>query len=134
MRRLYFPVAALAAITMAATPASAVTTTALTTVNIVKPVSLSWLQNMDFGTLTFASFTGTRTITISRTGALTCAIDIVCSGVTKQARFNVQGTNKLVVLLSYSGGTLTSPADTTSIPFTRVKTLLCDPGFISDLT
>ena len=50
---------------------------------------------MDFGTLTFAGFTGTRTIALSRLGVLTCAADIVCSGVRKQARFNLTGTNKM---------------------------------------
>jgi hypothetical protein len=79
-------------------------------------VSIVKLQDMDFGTLTFAGFTGTRTITVSRAGALTCATDIVCSGAAKQARFNIQGTNRMVVLLTYSGGTLSNGVD--SIPFT----------------
>jgi spore coat protein U-like protein len=99
-----------------ATPAVAATTSATTTVNVVRPVSIAKLQDMDFGTLTFAGFTGTRTITVSRTGALTCATDIVCSGVPRHARFNIQGTNKMVVLLTYSGGTLSNGVD--SIPFT----------------
>ena len=115
MRRLTCSLIAIAAVA-AASPTSAASTTAGTTVNVVRPVSLKMLQDMDFGTLTFASFTGTRTIAVSRTGALTCTVDIVCSGVAKQARFNVQGSNKLVVLLSYSGGTLWNGAD--SIPFT----------------
>lgn len=107
--------AAMATIVLA-TPAAAAQTTAVTTVNVIRPVSISKLQDMDFGTLTFAGFTGTRTITLSRAGGLTCAADIVCSGVPKQARFNVQGTNKMVVLLTYSGGTLSNGVD--SIPFT----------------
>lgn len=115
MRRFSCSPAVLAAL-IAATPATAATTTAVTTVNVVRPVSVSKIQDMDFGTLTFAGFTGTRTIALSRTGALTCAIDIVCSGVAKQARFNSQGTNKLVVLLTYSGGNLSNGTDT--IPFT----------------
>ncbi len=106
----------MAMLAAAATPASAASISAVTSVNVVKPVSLSKLQDLDFGTLTFAGFTGTRTIVISRLGAVTCAADIVCSGVAKQARFNVQGTNKLTVLLTYSGGTLTNGTD--SIPFT----------------
>jgi spore coat protein U-like protein len=99
-----------------AMPAGAATTTSTTTVNVIKPVSIVKLQDMDFGTLTFAGFTGTRTITVSRAGALTCATDIVCSGAAKQARFNIQGTNRMVVLLTYSGGTLSNGVD--SIPFT----------------
>ena len=72
----------------AATPAAAAQITAVTSVNVVKPVALAKLQDMDFGTLTFAGFTGSRTITLSRLGAITCATDIVCSGATTQARFN----------------------------------------------
>ena len=116
MRRSHFPLAAILAVTAFASPATAAQTTAVTTVNVVRPVSLSKLQDMDFGTLTFAGFTGTRTIVLSRAGAITCAADIVCSGVGKQARFNVQGTNKMTVLFTYTGGTLSNGTD--SIPFT----------------
>lgn len=104
------------AIASAAVPASAAQVSATTSVNVVKPVSLTKLQDLDLGTLTFSSFTGTRTIVLSRAGVVTCATDIVCSGVTKAARFNVQGTNRLVVLLTISGGTLSNGVD--SIPFT----------------
>ena len=106
----------LSSLTALATPAAAVSVTATTSVNIIKPVSISKIQDMDFGTLTFGGFTGTRTIVLSRAGAVTCAIDIVCSGVAKQARFNVQGTNKLVVLLTYSATTLSNGTD--SLPLT----------------
>lgn len=112
------PSFALAALIVAAsnvTPAAAASTTAVTTVNVVKPVSLLKLQDMDFGTLTFAGFTGTRSIVLSRLGVITCDADIVCSGATRQARFNVQGTNRLTVLFTYTGGTLTNGTD--SIPF-----------------
>ncbi len=115
MARVRFLFAALATVATFATPAYAAQIAAVTSVNVVKPVSISKLQDMDFGTLTYSSFTGTRTIVLSRAGALTCAADIVCSGVPKQARFNVQGTNKLTVLLSYTGGALSNGTD--SIPF-----------------
>ena len=115
MTRIRFCLAALATVAAFATPAHAAQISAVTAVNVVKPVSLSKLQDLDFGTLTYSSFTGTRTIVLSRAGALTCAADIVCSGVPKQARFNVQGTNKLTVLLSYTGGSLSNGTD--SIPF-----------------
>jgi Domain of unknown function (DUF4402) len=112
MRSIHCTLAALVAATSLATPAAAVVTTAVTTVNVVKPVSISKIQDMDFGTLTFAGLTANRTIALSRVGAVTCTVEIVCSGVTKQARFNVQGTNKLVVLLTYAGGNLSNGSDT----------------------
>lgn len=99
-----------------ASPALSAQTTAVTSVNVVKPVTLAKLQDMDFGTLTFAGFTGTRTIALSRLGVVTCAADIVCSGTAKQARFNITGSKKLTVLLTYTDGTLSNGTD--SIPFT----------------
>ena len=115
LRLRLFLAATVTAVTLAS-PATAAITTAVTSVKVVKPVSLSKLQDMDFGTLTFAAFTGTRTIALSRLGAVTCAVDIVCSGVPKQARFNLQGSNNSTVLLTYTGGTLSNGID--SIPFT----------------
>ena len=115
MRRLA-PAFLYLAAAFAAAPASAAQTTAVASVKVVKPVSLSKLQDLDFGTLTIAGFTGVRTITLSRAGVITCAAEIVCSGVTRQARFNVQGTNQQVVLLTYSPATLSNGVD--SIPFT----------------
>lgn len=116
MTRICFHVVALALAALIATPAAAAQVTAAASVNVVKPVSLTKLQDLDFGTLTYASFTGTRNIVLSRAGALTCAADIVCSGATRAARFNVQGTNRLTVLISVTGGTLSNGTD--SIPFT----------------
>jgi Mat/Ecp fimbriae major subunit len=116
MRRLSVLLAVVAVTSAIASPARAANISAVTSVNVIKPVSLSKVQDMDFGTLTFAGFTGTRTIVLSRLGAITCAADIVCSGAPKQARFNVQGSNNQTVLLTYSGGTLSNGID--SIPFT----------------
>lgn len=99
-----------------ASPAVAAQTTAVTTVKVVKPVLLAKLQDMDFGTLGFGTFTGNRTIVLSQAGVITCAVDVLCSGVSKQARFNLKGSNNLVVLLTYTGGTLSNGTD--SIPFT----------------
>lgn len=117
MRRLHCTLVA-AALAALAMPATAASTTAVTTVNVVKPVSLSKLQDLDFGTLTFAGFTGTRTITISQSGVLSCAADIVCSGTAKPARFNVQGTNKLTAYIRVSGGNLSNGSET--IAFTPI--------------
>lgn len=119
MRRLPFSSAACVALAASCAitgPASAANISAVTSVNVVKPVKLTKLQDIDFGTLTFADLSGSRTIALSRAGVLTCTVDIVCSGVVRQARFNLTGTKKLTVLLTYSGGTLSNGTD--SIPFT----------------
>jgi len=116
MTRIFSSIVAIGLALAAATPAAAAQVSAATSVHIVKPVSLTKLQDLDLGTLSFSGFAGTRTVVISRAGVVTCAADIVCSGVTKAARFNVQGTNRLVVLLTISGGSLSNGVD--SIPFT----------------
>jgi hypothetical protein len=53
---------------------------------------------------------------MSRAGVVTCAADITCSGAPRQARFNVQGTNRMVVMISITSAGLVSGANT--IPFT----------------
>ena len=116
MRRFRVSFAALAALASVATPAAAATIAATTSVNVVKPVQLMKLQDMDFGTLTFSGFTGTRAITINQAGTFACAANIVCSGAPKPARFNVQGFNKMTALISVTGGTMSNGTDT--IPFT----------------
>ena len=106
----------LAAVALVAQPAAAAQVTAQTSVNVVKPVTLTKLQDLDFGTLTFNSFTGSRTVVLSRLSALTCAADIVCSGAPRAAGFNVRGTNRMTVLITVAGGTMSNGVD--SIPFT----------------
>jgi hypothetical protein len=110
------PALLLATLVATATPASAAQITATTSANIVKPVALAKLQDMDFGTLLVANYAGTRTIAMSRAGVVTCAADITCSGATRQARFNVQGTNRMVVMISITSAGLVSGGNT--IPFT----------------
>jgi len=105
----------LAAIAVPAT-AQAAQITAATSANIVKPVQITKLQDMDFGTLLVQNYTGTRSVVMARTGGLTCPAEITCSGATKQARFNIQGTNRLVVLITTSSTGLTNGSN--SIPFT----------------
>ena len=83
---------------------------------VLRPLTLLKIDDLDFGTLTYSSFTGSRTITISPGGALGCAADIVCSGATTAAGFNLRGTNRMTVLITVSGGSLSNGVD--SIPFT----------------
>ncbi|MDQ3144026.1 MAG: DUF4402 domain-containing protein [Pseudomonadota bacterium] len=113
-----FPVrlAALAAAGLIAAPAGAAQISAVTSVKVVKPVSLTKRRDLDFGTLAFGGFTGTRTVSLSQAGALGCATDILCSGAPTTARFNVQGSNRLTILITVTGGTMSNGVD--SIPFT----------------
>jgi len=112
-----FAFCSIAAFAVIAVPASAgaAQITAATSANIVKPVQLTKLQDMDYGTLLVSNYTGTRNVVMSRAGALTCPVEITCSGATKQARFNVQGTNRLVVGISVTSAGLVNGGNT--IPF-----------------
>ena len=116
MMRFTTPLTALAATLALASPADAAQITAATSAKIIKPVALTKLQDMDFGTLLVTNYAGTRNVVMSRAGALTCPAEITCSGTTKQARFNLQGTNNTVVLISVTSAGLVNGSNT--IPFT----------------
>ena len=94
-------------------PAQAVTQSATVKVNVVKPLSLTALQNLDLGTITLAGGTWSNvTVGVSRTGVLSCGnTNVVCSGATQVARYKVTGTNKQVVLISAPNVTLTNQTD-----------------------
>lgn len=65
MTRILSKIVAIALACAVAAPAAAAQVSAVTSVNVIKPVSLTKLQDLDLGTLTFSSFTGTRTIVLS---------------------------------------------------------------------
>jgi len=116
MTRLAAVSLALLAIGAAASPAGAAQITAATSAKVIKPVSLTKLQDMDFATLLVTNYAGTRNVVMSRAGALTCPAEITCSGAPKQARFNLQGTNNTLVLISITSAGLVNGGNT--IPFT----------------
>ena len=108
--------AALAALALASTPAAAVSpaTQATATAKIFKPLTISSVQNLDFGVivLTGASFSG-EVVSISQAGALTCGSNpgvlLTCSGAPQQAKYHLVGTNNAVVTISSPGFNLTGP-------------------------
>jgi uncharacterized protein DUF4402 len=96
-----------------AAPAQAVTQTANVKVTVVKPLTLTALQDLDLGTLTLKGGTWSNVVVgVSRTGVLSCgSANVVCSGATQVARFKVTGTNKQVVLITAPAVTLTNQGD-----------------------
>ena len=112
-----FALGTLAVIALASVPvaANAAQITATMSANVVKPVQLTKIQDMDFGTLLVSTYAGTRNVVMTRAGAVTCPVEITCSGAPKQARFNIQGTNKMVVGISVTSGGLVNGSST--IPF-----------------
>jgi len=85
--------------------------------NVVKALTFTSKQDLDFGTIMPAA-TGTTTVSISMAGAITCPATATCTGTTRPAIFNVQGTNKGVVQLFVAQSNLVNSADGSTIRFT----------------
>lgn len=98
---------------LAVSPAAAqgVGTTGLkatASVKVVKPLQLTALRNLQFGTVLVGTFTGTQTVTIAPSGR-TCGsgAGLTCSGVFSTAQFRVTGSNNQVALISSPTPTVT---------------------------
>lgn len=113
----------------AAAPARAANNVATVSANIVKPLILTWLQNLDLGTVVLGPGTWSgATVGISRTGVFSCAnANVTCNGATQVARYNVSGSNNQVVRISAPNVTLTNQSDPT-----KTLTLVVDsPGTVT---
>lgn len=83
--------------------------------NVVKPLILTWLQNLDLGSVVLGpgSWSG-ATVAISRSGVFSCAnANLTCTGVTQAATYNVSGTNNRTVFISSPNITLVNQSDPT---------------------
>ena len=95
---------------------------------MVKPLTLTSLQNLDLGTITLKLGTWSgATAGISRAGVFSCnATNLVCTGLAQVARYNVTGTNKQTITISAPSVTMVNQADAT-----KTLTLVLDsPGTI----
>ncbi len=120
--KLLLNVAAVAALALTATPAFAAPVSpnqnATATARIVKPLTLTWVQNLNLGTvlLSGAGAWSGAVVSVSQAGALTCANpNVVCSGAVQAARYNARGTNNQLVYITAPNVTLTNannPLDT----------------------
>jgi hypothetical protein len=109
-------------------PANAVTQSATVNANVVKPLTLVWVQDLNLGTVALppGPWSG-AVIGISRTGTFTCSSKVICSGATAAASFNVTGTNRMVVLVSAPNVTLVNQSNPT-----KTLTLAVDsPGQVT---
>lgn len=106
------------ALALAAAPAAAVDPdrNATATARIVKPLTLTWVDDLDLGTI-LLSGTGTwsgAVIAVAQNGARSCTnANVTCSGTTKQARYRVTGTNNQTVTISAPNVELVNQADPT---------------------
>ena len=73
-----------------------------------KPLTLARLQDLELGTITLKpGIWSAATVSISKAGQFSCATaNVVCTGATRTAQYNVQGTNKMVVQITAPNVTL----------------------------
>jgi hypothetical protein len=119
MMRTFFPAALTGAVALAAlagAPAHAATgpnQNATATARIVKPLTLSWVQDLDLGTVILGSgnWSG-AVVSITNAGVFSCTnANVTCSGATKPAQYKVTGTNNQVVTINAPNVTLTNQND-----------------------
>ena len=112
----------------AAGQAHAATQVAQVNANVVKPLTIKWIQDLDLGTniLGPGSWSGAP-IVLARTGIRTCAnANVTCSGTTAVAKYNVTGSNNMTVRISAPNVTLVNQSDST-----KTLTLVPDsPGSV----
>ena len=126
--------AAVAAIALTATPAFAAPTNpdknATATAKIVKPLTLTWVQDLDLGTvlLSGAGAWSGATVGVSRAGVFSCAnSNVTCSGTNQVAKYKVTGTNNQVVTINAGNVVMTNQNDNT-----KTLTLTVDnPGTVN---
>ena len=99
----------------AAAPARAANNVAQVQANVVKPLILTSLQNLDLGTMTLGPGTWSNaTVAISKAGVFSCTnANVICTGATQVATYNVSGTNNRVVLITAPNVTLVNQGDPT---------------------
>jgi hypothetical protein len=109
--------AAAAALALSATPALAAPTQpdkqATATARIVKPLTLTWVQDLDLGSITLVD-SGSTTVGISRAGVFSCpAGNVTCSGTPQVAKYKITGVNNTAVTVNSTNVTMTNQADAT---------------------
>ena len=119
--------AAFVALALTATPAFAAPVgpnqNATATARIVKPLTLTWVQNLNLGTILLSGpgAWGGAVVGVSQAGVLSCADpNVTCSGAVQAARYNVRGTNNQVVTVIKNLSDLTNANDGTKLTLTPV--------------
>jgi hypothetical protein len=99
---------------LVASPAAAVSPASQATANakIYKPLTISKVQNLDFGIIVLGSGTWSgEVVSLSQAGALTCGggTNLTCSGTPQVAKYHLVGTNNATVTVTSPGFNLTGP-------------------------
>ncbi len=119
-------------VSLAATPAAAIgpNQNSTATARIVKPLTLTYVRDLNLGTIVLSgagTWTG-ATISISRAGAFSCTnSNVTCSGASQTAQYRVTGTNNQTVTVSAPNVTMTNQTDGVSTLLLTVD----NPGTIN---
>ena len=117
--RITPPLAALALLGLVPSGhALAAQTTIKASAKVVKSLTLTRKQDLDFGTIMLSGASGTFTMSISMTGAVTCPTGFTCSGAPRPAILNVTGSNGNVVRITALPSDLVNSADGSKLRFT----------------
>jgi len=133
MTNLLRTTAAVAALALAATPAVAAPVQpdkqATANARIVKPLTLTWVQDLDLGTITLVDGGVSSLIDLKRNGSFTCGngVAVTCSGTPKVATYKVTGVNNTTVTVNTGNVSLVNAADATKTILMTVDT----PGTFS---
>lgn len=113
----------LIAAALAAEPAAgarAATITVQVNATVVKPLLLAARQDLEFGTILLSPAAGTRIVSISSAGILSCGTGLICTGATRHAIFNVSGTKSRLVRVNAAPSNLVNAANGATIQFTPI--------------
>jgi hypothetical protein len=127
--------AALIYLSAGGTSARAATVTASVSAAPIKPLTLVKIQDLNLGTVTLGPGVWSNVaVSIAQAGTLSCAnANVVCSGVTKVAQYNVQGSNQQTVYISAPNVTLVNQSNAsqtlTLVTSAPASLLLTNSGF-----
>lgn len=115
--------ATVAVVAAFATPAAAVPVgpsdrNATATARIIKPLSLTWVQDLDLGTimLSGAGAWAGEVVGITSGGVFSCSnVNVTCSGTTQVAKYNVTGTQGQTVTINAGNVTMVNQTDNTQM-------------------
>lgn len=101
---------AMLALGLSANSAQAATATADAKAQIIKAITVTQKNDLDFGTI--VSSAAASTVTLTAAGARTCGVGLVCAGTPVAAKFEIGGTAAQLVNISTSNATLASVGNT----------------------
>lgn len=116
-KTMFAHIGAGALLVLLAAPAAAVSpaTQASATARVYRPLTISLIQNLDFGTIVLGTGTWSgEVVSMSQAGAVTCGSgsNLTCSGTPQAAKYQVLGTSNSTVTIGSPNFNLSNGAAT----------------------